>query len=467
MKKKKLIALPYIYPVCPLNFNHTKMFVVGDVLARHLRSQGYEVTFPVASHYTGNTAQSAADAFKNVFNGEATEKQKSTVSVYQKFYKTPKSITQHFTDADNILNFYTQEILWELHSLGLSCDFGHNYSTSHPDFSIFVRTIVDQYQKHGVLTKNDNGDLALNYDDPDWKQKATELIENTEFEQPFHRKNVLSARAHIRNDWEILRSSGFGVEYKNGLIIDPMFDSELFTIFDLYIIFKDDYPSTESDTSKFFAELFKALHSGEKTKNPLINKITEYLPCDIFVCEEHLKNWVLKKFYTESLLLHPKYRTKKFFVIGMGALDGKRMSASRGHAVLSKDLIAEYGANVARLILLLSGGNLSKAYNYDRNLPDTAQKMIDSLSSYLIWLSTIANHTVETTSEEISDLDDEMLRLEKLIQTGYFRQAVIELFTLIPKKYKSPDKKSAHLLLSFYEKYLNIFLPSLFEDCVI
>lgn len=466
--KKKLIALPYVYPVCPLNFNHTKMFVVGDILSRYCRSNGFEVIFPVASHYTGNTAQFTSDSFSRVFGKQGSEKDISIFRLHKNIYKTPDHILQNFGDADNLLNYYTQEILWELHSLNVSCDFKHNYSTSHKDFPVFVRSIIDQYQKYGLLIKNKNGDLALNYDDPTWKKQATELIESTEFEQPFHRQNILSARTHIRSDWELLRNSGFGVEYKDGLIIDPMFDSELFTIFDLYMIFKDEIDSSSRDPARFFENLFFLLKSGELPSDPLAKLIITNLPCDIFVCEEHLKNWVVKKFYAESLLLHTKYRTKKYHVLGMGALDGKRMSASRGHAILSKDLINQFGPLTTRLVILLSGGNLSKAYSYDRNLPEIAKKMLDQITNYLILLATAKNHDIKdlaNRNEVNITLDIE--RIEHSIETGYFRQAAIDLLNTIPKKYPNPDKERAAILLPFFNKYLEILLPGLFEDCVI
>lgn len=444
------------------------MFVVGDVLARYYRSNGFQVIFPVASHYTGNTAQSASDAFNRVFTKQADEKDLLTFRLYKNIYKTPDNVLQNFVNADNLLNYYTQEILWELHSLKVSCDFKHNYSTSHKDFSIFVRSIIDQYQKYGLLIKNKNGDLALNYDDAAWKKQTTELIESTEFEQPFHRQNILSARTHIRSDWELLRSSGFGVEYKHGLIIDPMFDSELFTLFDLYMIFKNEVNGSSKNPAHFFENLFTHLKSGKAATDQLTKLIVSNLPCDIFVCEEHLKNWVVKKFYVESLLLHPKYRTKKYHVLGMGALDGKRMSASRGHAILSKDLINQFGPLTTRLVILLSGGNLSKAYNYDRNLPEIAKKMLDQITNYLTLLASAKNHDIENlTNLSKIDVASDTEKIEQSITTGYFRQAAIDLLTTIPKKYPNPDKKCAEILLPFFSKYLEILLPGIFEDCVI
>ena len=62
---KSLVSTAYIYPVCPLSFNHARMFVIADVFARFDKLKGYEVYFPIATHYSGNTAHKVADSFLN------------------------------------------------------------------------------------------------------------------------------------------------------------------------------------------------------------------------------------------------------------------------------------------------------------------------------------------------------------------------------------------------------------------
>jgi leucyl-tRNA synthetase len=152
----------------------------------------------------------------------------------------------------------------------------------------------------------------------------------------------------------------------------------------------------------------------------------------------------------------------------MGALDGKRMSASRGHAILSKDLLNEFGPVTTRLIILLSGGNLSKAYNYDRALPETAKKMVDQFSSYLLWLATIQAHGHQTSLRDaVATIETDFDMIEEYLQTGYFRQAVIELMVHIPKKYPYPDKETTKKLLEKINVFAEIFLPGLYENCVI
>ncbi|MBU4204820.1 hypothetical protein KKH26_01390 [Patescibacteria group bacterium] len=66
--KNFFISCAYVYPLCPLNINHAKMFVVGDVIARNARKKGENVFFPIAMHYSGNSAQNISKIFSEFFS---------------------------------------------------------------------------------------------------------------------------------------------------------------------------------------------------------------------------------------------------------------------------------------------------------------------------------------------------------------------------------------------------------------
>jgi len=464
--KKTFISSAYIYPVCPLNLNHAKMFIVGDIIARHARKNEREVFFPIASHYSGNTAHYFASIFTKFFFGKKlSEGEKNVVALYKDTYKVPTSILKNFTQPLQILNFFNREILWELKSLGVSGDYNHFYTTKHADFSIFINTIVKLYERHNFTVRNKKGELALNYDDSTRKKEMLDLLERTEFIQSFHKNNVLSASKNIRNDWGLLREDGFGVKYSGGWIIDPMFDSELFTVFDLYIRFKKKYRDKLAGSKKFFEKLFGVLSGKIKSDNKLIRAIAKWMPCDVFVCEEHLKNWIVKKLFAESLLLDKKYQTKKYFVLGMGLLNGKRMSASRGNAILARDLINNYGSIKARLIIILGGGHPSKTYKYDQTLSEQANKMLGAFSNYYTLLISLINGEIQSADFEKKVISQKQLIdvVEAAIQRGYYRQAVIALLSVFPEKYSIPTKKTASILILIYKRYLDILLPGLLE----
>ncbi len=463
MSNKFYISLPYIYPVCPLNIDHARMFVVSDIIARYSRYLGHDVFFPVASHYTGNTAQKISEEFCKIYseNNKSDEKTKKTLHLYENIYGTPDYILKNFKDPEFILDYYSQEILWELKSLSISCDYDLYYTTNSKDFTIFVNTIINLYDEHKVLIKNKEQKLALDYDNPSWKEKVINLFEKTDFVQEFHKSNVIAAMKNVRSDWGFIRESGYGAQYKNW-IIDPMFDSELFTVYNIFIRLKNKYPDKLNNPADFFVDLFKSLETGESNSNNIIKEFVSWMPCDVFVCEEHLKNWIVKRLYSEKLLLNDEYITRKYFITGMGLLFGKRMSASRGHAILAKDLINSYGPLRARLIMLLTGGHPSKIYQYDTNLPQQADKLMKKVTNYTTYLATLVlNKEIESDKNDIHELEILNKKLENLLKNGHYRQVILELITIVPKNFRNPSGKSAVELLNIYKKYFNILLPGL------
>ena len=460
-----LISVPYVYPLCPLNFNHAKMFVIADVFARYAYSSVHKdvrLIFPIASHYSGNTAQYTSNILKDCFNGNKSEETIKVFNLYKNGYKIPLNILHKFTTPNYLMSYFNEEILWELKSLAVSCNYNDAYNTSDAYFEDFVRSIFRQYSQYGLLVKNDNEEIAINYDDALWRKETIELINNTSIYHNRHRNNILSAVNILSSDWECLRETGFGVKYdKNGLIIDPMFDSELFMIFDLFVYWRNRLKTVIDNSSVFFDVLFlslkeKKIHINEISNEEceLIDCIMKCLPCDIFVGEEHLKNWIGKKFFIEQKLLHPDFRTKSYRILGMAMLDGKRMSASRGHAILARDLIKEHGGVVSRLVLLMSGGNISKTCKYERELPKEAKMIIDKFSDYMVFLK--SNYYLGT--QDI-DIEEQSNKINKLIEKGYFRQAIIELLVNIPSSYKNPSIEGRTKLLLLYKKFLNIFIP--------
>ncbi len=464
------VSCAYVYPLCPLNINHAKMFVVGDIIARNERKKGKNVFFPIAMHYSGNSAQSVSKVFSNFFsndNKNHTEKDQEVFNLYNDIYKTPLSSLKSFVNPLNILSFYTKEILGELNSLDVSCDYSYFYTTDNQDFSIFINTIISMYEKDNLLVSNKNGDFALDYNSAEWKKKSLELINQTEFIQAFHKNNIISSVKNVRNDWALLRKNGFGAIFKEEWIVDPMFDSEIFSVFDLYIRFKNENQNSSFNSKEFFEKLFKVLKNGEKTSDELINKIIDFLPCDVFVLEEHLKNWIVKKMYAESFLLDKKYQTKKYFVLGMGFLDGKKISASKGRPLLTKDLIQEYGPTKSRLIIILSGGHPSKMYEYDKTLPSQASKLINDFVREYRYLLSVTDKEINQSESIDNNFKFKLIsdRIKENIEKGYYRQAVIELLSVLPKEYrKNPDSRKINDLLNLYRKYLDILLPSLLKE---
>ena len=463
--KKFVISIPYVYPACPLNIDHAKLFVLADVVARNQRALGKEVIFPVAAHYSGVAADTLYASFKEIDSTnyiDLSESQKKLLELYTQYYKTPRSILKSFKHPKDLLDFYSQEILWELKSLNVSCDYDSYYSTDIEDYSIFVSSVMSQYKSKKLFIENNKNELALNYDDGEWRQSTLDQIKKTTVIQDFHKNNIISAVQNIRNDWGILRSEGIGVSYLGKWVIDPMFDSELFTLFDVYRTHTITIDLTNSEKKIIFDELLNCLNTKEKPKNSIVKKIINDLPCDIFIGEEHLKNWIVKKMYAETMLMKPTLRTSKYFVVGMGQLNGQRMSASKGTAILAKNLIHDYGENAARISILLCGGHPSKNYSYDANIPKQAIQMIENFLPIYQQLKTFSCHIKAVNKELLYKLE---LKLQNSIDNYYFKQAIIDLLVTIPKSISQDImSQEAATYISVFDKYLSILIPGLYSQ---
>ena len=460
MNNKYLISLPYLYPVCPISIDHARMFVVADINARWQRKKGNEVCFPIAAHFSGVTAEKTCELLNGKFDKDSKQyKEKRKIyNIFSKIYKVPDNIIELLKTPEDILHYFTYQIVSDLKDINVSCDYDSFYTTYGEEFEKFVRVMFEFYEKNEALIMNDKNELALNYGDEDWKKATLNTFDNIEFLQSFHKKNVIGAFENIREDFGLLRDYGIGIKYNDKYVIDPMFDSDLFTLFDLYMKVKQ-HLTEECDTEEIFRILFSCLNDlNVLSDNKVVNEILAWLPCDLFVCEEHLKTWIVKKTYSETLLLKPNFRTKKYFITGMGKINNERMSSSRGTAVLLKDLIQQCGVHNARLIIIMTGGHPSKLYNYDINLPNEIAKMTEYFKEYVNYLYSIylQDKNVETTN----DFAEDRIEIEKNIEQGYYKQAIIHMMKIMPKNNKEIKAPKAKEVLRIYHDYLEILVPN-------
>ena len=96
------------------------MFVVADVFARFLSSQNNvdcQLIFPIASHYSGNTAQSTSRVFCEYFSGYRNDYNSQVFNLYKNIYKTPSSIIRKFVNPTYLMDYFNAEIINELRML--------------------------------------------------------------------------------------------------------------------------------------------------------------------------------------------------------------------------------------------------------------------------------------------------------------------------------------------------------------
>ncbi|EKD85738.1 MAG: Leucyl-tRNA synthetase 2 [uncultured bacterium] len=459
------ISFPCIYPVCPISIDHARMYVIGDVYARYYRAYNKKVIFPIGFHYSGLTAHKFHVALNS-------KEENDTKRIFREIYKCHPHVINYLKQSPcNILDYFAFVTLQDFKKINISADYEEYYTTNAPQYDSFVRAFFKAYETQKVIIENKDN-IQLDYNNEEWKNKMLSWSEKVSIIRQQEKVGLLNSANDLQNGWDILKKIGYGVKWCDGRIIDPMHDSELLSLYDIVNhVSKNGYKFTDRDMEI----LFSALSGSSLTEIPSgVTQVLSWLPTSLLIMEEHLKVWFIKKLYTETLLFDPCYRTKNFFVLGLGLKNGKRMSSSRGTAVLLQDLISQNGTIPARMIILMSGGHPSSFYDYDDSIPAEINKLFLSFKHFVSrslveLLSTnelVLNDLSKDFSMEdvISKLEErkELLlifnKLEKYIEGGYLKQCLTELMTILPKTFRKHRLEDRQLLLLTINYYLKILL---------
>ncbi|WP_158058471.1 leucine--tRNA ligase [Halorussus halophilus] len=196
----------------------------------------------------------------------------------------------------------------------------------------------------------------LRYNDSEWKAKTHRAVaqldaipENTR-EQYDHTIDWL-------NEWPAIRNYGLGTRlpWDDEFVIEPLSDSTIYMAYYTIAHRLDDVPVEEMGR-EFFDTLFFGPEAVEKP-NPTALDLREewdyWYPVD-YRCSgndlisNHLTFYL---FHHAELFEEPKW-PRGITVMGMGLLEGEKMSSSKGHVVLPSTAIETYGADTVRFFLL-------------------------------------------------------------------------------------------------------------------
>lgn len=170
-------------------------------------------------------------------------------------------------------------------------------------------------------------------------------------------------------------------------------------------------------------------------------------------------------------MLPIKYRTKSYFLLGMGTLHGKRMSSSRGHSILLPDLLLNYGPNISRLSLLLSS-HPCENFNWDNGQIIGIKKSLNRLSflvSLLYNLKPLKRNFILPSSENL--IKTSKITWKKYMEEGDFRKATVEIINIFPKKLlhfleinKTLDEQSLVSVHKYFKETLGVILPTCLQN---
>jgi leucyl-tRNA synthetase len=216
----------------------------------------------------------------------------------------------------------------------------------------------------------------LRYNDDDWQAKAHRAVENLTA-IPENTREQYDHTIDWLEEWPCIRNYGLGTRlpWDEDFVIEPLSDSTIYMAYYTIAHRIDDVP-VEDLTPEFFDALFygedavdgedsEALRasdaSGDEPRAPLEQALElreewdHWYPVD-FRCSANdlIQNHLTFFLYHHAELFDPDNWPEGITIMGMGLLEGEKMSSSKGHVVLPSKAIDEYGADTVRFFLLNS-----------------------------------------------------------------------------------------------------------------
>ena len=137
-REKQMVTFPFPYMNGPLHIGHAFTATRVDMYARYKRMGGYNVLFPWAWHWTGETIAGAA---RRVEIGD-----QQLIKSFVEIDGVPPEEVKKFVDPYYMALYYTRENRKSIKLMGFSIDWRREFHTTsyHPTFSRFVEW---QYKK--------------------------------------------------------------------------------------------------------------------------------------------------------------------------------------------------------------------------------------------------------------------------------------------------------------------------------
>lgn len=144
-REKCFVTFPYSYANGPVHVGHAFTAARVDAYARFKRMQGYNVLFPWAWHWTGQTIAGASERVKL-----GDEK---FIEALREIDGVPEKELKKFIDPVYMASYYTNENRSTIHRAGFSIDWRREFHTTMPTFSKFIEWQYRRLHKKGYVVK--------------------------------------------------------------------------------------------------------------------------------------------------------------------------------------------------------------------------------------------------------------------------------------------------------------------------
>ena len=143
--EKCFVTFPYSYANGPIHVGHAFTATRVDAYARYKRMRGYNVLFPWAWHWTGQTIAGASERVKL---GD-----EDLIRALREVDGVSEEDLKRFVDPVLMAQYYTNENRATIHHAGFSIDWRREFHTTEPAFSKFIEWQYERLREKGYVVK--------------------------------------------------------------------------------------------------------------------------------------------------------------------------------------------------------------------------------------------------------------------------------------------------------------------------
>ena len=221
----------------------------------------------------------------------------------------------------------------------------------------------------------------LRYDDEEWRGEAKKLLDRMDI-IPEERREEYEDTIDWLEKWPAIRNYGLGtpMPFDKDFIVEPLSDSTIYMAFYTIRHIIEDVDS-EKLRPEFFDYVFNEEGSAKDvaTSTGIDKEVVEearesfgyWYPMDWRTSAYPLiRNHLTFMIYHHTALFEEKNWPKGIATWGLGTLEGKKMSSSKGHVKLPDNAINEYGADTTRFFIF---GSREPWQDFDWNEEDVTK----------------------------------------------------------------------------------------------
>lgn len=322
----------------------------------------------------------------------------------------------------------------------------------------------------------------IQYGQKEWKQKARDVFKKMKI-IPTYYEDSFDYTIDWLQSWPCIRNFGLGTKlpFDEEFVVEPLSDSTIYMAY--YTI---SHLLKDINESQLEPELFSYVFQDKGNLENVVKKtdiskekilqmresFDYWYPLDWRTSGEDLvQNHLTFLMFHQSIFFKEKHWPKGIAVWGMGNVEGKKMSSSKGNVVLPETAINQYGADTVRLFLFSSvepwqnfnweTKEVKKYQNKITTFYNTIQQNYDQGEDRE---KNLLDKYVETTTQNLIKSSTKALEgfeTRKAIMNGFF-----DLTTIINNYllYVKPRRKTINYLLETQIKLLNPFTPHVCEQ---